>query len=290
MSFFSERLRLDGEIYLPDDLAEGEARPALVTCSGYQGLKDIHPARFGRQLSPLGYVCLAFDYRGFGHSEGERGRVVPQDQVEDIHNALTCLATRPEVDADRLGVIGWGMGGGLAVQVAAENERVRAVAVCNGLASGYRTTRDSHSDESWADLLARIDDDRIRRVTGGVSERVDPFDVLHLGGFTSEYVDAHLYPTVGFGGPVSLESADLMLRFRPELMAHLIAPRPVVVIHGTENELYRPTEATQLVDAIGPSARLEWLEGAGHTEFMHDDHPVFQHMLSLLVEFFGKHL
>lgn len=290
VTFFSERLRLEGDIYLPDDRGDGEPRPGIVACSGYQGLKDIHPARFARHLIPHGYVCLAFDYRGFGRSEGERGRVVPQDQVRDIQNALTYLCQRPEVDPHRLGLIGWGMGGGLAVEVAAEDPRAQAIAVCNGLGSGYRTTRATHTEDSWADLSARIEADRVRRVTGGISERVDAFEVLHLAGFTADYVDAHLYPTPGFGGPVSLESADLMFQFKPELMAHLIAPRPVLVVHGTENELYPPEEATHLAEAIGDSARLEWLDGAGHTEFMHDDHPTFKHLLSLLLRFFAQHL
>ena len=73
VSFFSARLRLDGDLYLPEDVPAGALLPAVIPCSGYTGLKDIHPARFARALVPHGYACLAFDYRGFGASEGERG-------------------------------------------------------------------------------------------------------------------------------------------------------------------------------------------------------------------------
>src|SRR5438105_4947798 len=109
--FYSNGLRLDGELYLPDDLEPGERRPAIVTCSGYQGLKAIHPARFARALAPHGFVCLAFDYRGFGHSDGERGRLVPQDQCEDVRAAVSFLQTVPEVDPDAISLIGWALGG-----------------------------------------------------------------------------------------------------------------------------------------------------------------------------------
>jgi uncharacterized protein len=82
VKFFSERMMLDGDLYLPDGVEPAANAPAIVVCSGYQGLKDIHPVRFARALVPRGYVCLAFDYRGFGMSEGERGRLAPQDDEE----------------------------------------------------------------------------------------------------------------------------------------------------------------------------------------------------------------
>ncbi|MDN5854893.1 MAG: alpha/beta hydrolase [Actinomycetia bacterium] len=81
-----------------------------------------------------------------------------------------------------------------------------------------------------------------------------------------------------------------MLRFEPELMAHLIAPRPVLIVHGIENKLYGTTEASGLARAIGSSAELTWLDGAGHTEFMHDDDPIFGRMMNSLVRFFAEHL
>lgn len=292
VTFFSDRLRLQGDLYRPDGDARADApRPGILSLSGYEGLKDIHPARFARQLTPEGYVCLAFDYRGFGSSEGERGRVAPQEQVEDTYNAVTYLADRPEVDPERIAVIGWGMGGGIGVQLAAQDRRVKALAVCNGIGSGSRTTRASHDEASWARLLELLAADRSRRVYAGFSELVDPFTVLRLPGRTQQYVDSDLKPVPGFGtGGVSLESAELMLRFEPELMAHLIAPRPVLIVHGTENMLYGPAEASGLARAIGSSAELTWLDGAGHTEFMHDDDPVFGRLTNSLIRFFAEHL
>ena len=50
VTFFSDGLRLDGELHLPTGLEPGDRRPAVITCSGYQGLKAIHPARFARAL------------------------------------------------------------------------------------------------------------------------------------------------------------------------------------------------------------------------------------------------
>jgi X-Pro dipeptidyl-peptidase (S15 family) len=96
--FFSSGYRLDADLYLPDSESLAPPYPAIIGCSGYQGLKTIHPERFARGLVPAGNACLAFDHRGFGASEGERGRLVPQEQVEDVISAVSFLQSMPEID------------------------------------------------------------------------------------------------------------------------------------------------------------------------------------------------
>ena len=56
-----------------------------------------------KMLSDLGYVVLRFDMRGCGESEGELGRVICLEQVEDTRNALGFLAKHPAVDPERIG-------------------------------------------------------------------------------------------------------------------------------------------------------------------------------------------
>jgi uncharacterized protein len=287
--FFSEGQRLDGDLYLPQDAGE-EPLPAVVACSGYQGLKDIHPARFARALVRHGYAVLAFDYRGFGRSDGPRGRLVPQEQVEDVLAAVSFLQTRAEVDAGRIGLIGWGLGGGVVVAAAADDERVRAVAALNAVGDACRATRHMHTDETWRELLRRIDHDRRRRALSGTSELVDPFDVVRLDAVTDSYVSAELCPTPGFGLDVTLEGADLLLRFHPERDVGRIAPRPLLILHGGENRLHAPQEARELYARAGEPKRLVMLEGKGHTEWMFDDDPTFREVGEELARFFASAL
>lgn len=291
VSFFADRQRIAGDLYIPDAASDGSV-PGIVACSGYQGLKDIHPARFARALVPDGYACLAFDYRGFGFSDGERGRLVPQEQVEDVRAAVSYLRSVPQLDPGRIGVIGWGLGGGVVVVAAASDQRIRAVVSCNGIADGERSTRAMHDDESWQRLLERVRADRERRALQGPSEIVHPFDIvrLDLDSATHGYVDDELYHTPGFGTGVSLEAADYLLRFHPERYVDRIAPRPLLLVHGAENRLHRPAESRALHARAGQPCRLEILEGAGHTEWMHDDHPTFRRLVDLLTSFFGEHL
>lgn len=288
VAFFSERSLLDGDLYLPDGLTPGERRPALVIASGYTGLKDIHPARFSRALVPQGFVCLSFDYRGFGHSEGERGRLVPQDQVRDVHAAVSFLSSCDEVDAGRVGLIGWALGGGVVVATAADDDRVTAVAALNAVGDGRRTTRHTHTEDSWDRLLARIEADRVHRARTGRSEIVDPFEILPLDEVTAVYVDDQLYPVPGFGTGVTLESAERLLGFRPELVVDRVAPRPLLLIHGEDNDLYPPGESRRLREAAGGHGELVLLEDRGHTEWMRDDDPTFQQVVDELAVFFSQ--
>jgi len=66
-------------------------------------------------LTESGYAVLAFDYRGFGESEGERGRLVPAEQMTDIRNAVTYMQTLGEVDPERIGLWGTSFGGANAI-------------------------------------------------------------------------------------------------------------------------------------------------------------------------------
>lgn len=290
LPFFSNGIRLDADLHLPDD-AHGPY-PVVVPASGYQGLKVIHPERFARALTARGYAVLAFDYRGFGFSEGERGRLVAQEWVEDVRAAVDRVIATPELDPDRIALLGWGLGGGVAVTEAADDSRVGAVVCCNGIADGYHATREMHDESSWSELVRRIVADRRHRACTGRSEITSPWDIvrLDLDEHTDGYVDEQLYKAHGFGSGVTLESADYLLRFRPADVVHRIAPRPLLVVHGAENRLHRPDEAHRLHAAAGEPKRLELLQGRGHTEWMFDDHPTFQHVVTLIDEFLVDYL
>ncbi len=288
LPFFSSRLRLDADLYLPDDGGAGAPYPVIIPCSGFQGLKVIHPERFARTLAPRGYAVLAFDYRGFGLSEGERGRLVPQEWAEDVRAAVDRVSAHPEIDAERLGLIGWGLGGGVVVYEAGDDPRVKAVACCSGIADGYESTRKMHDEASWQDLLRRVEADRGHRTITGRSEITDPWDIvrLDLDSRTDGYVENELYKAPGFGSGVTLESADYLLRFHPWEKVAQLAPRPLLIVHGTDNQLHKVEEAQRLYDNAQEPKELVLLEGKGHTEWMFDEDPTFRQVADHIDDFF----
>lgn len=292
LPFFSNGYRLDADLHLPDDDGAGAPYPVVVAASGYQGLKVIHPERFARTLTPRGYAVLAFDYRGFGLSEGERGRLVPQEWVLDVRAAVDRVASHPQIDAQRLALLGWGLGGGVVVSAASDDPRVKVVGCCNGIADGYRSTMKMHDEESWNSLLERIESDRERRTTSGRSEITSPWDIvrLDLDDRTDDYVGEELYKAPGFGAGVNLESADYLLRFQPQEHAAKLENTPLLVVHGEKNALHKLEEAQTLYKAAPGKKKLEVLEGHGHTEWMFDDDPTFQHMIDVIDAFFSDAL
>jgi pimeloyl-ACP methyl ester carboxylesterase len=288
VEFFSNGQRIDGDLYLPG--SEPGSWPALILCSGYQGLKDLQPARLARALVPRGYACLTFDYRSFGRSEGPAGRLVPQDQVEDVRAAISFLEGTPEAAPDRIGLVGWALGGGVVIAAAAGDERAGAVVAVNAIGDGTRSTRFMHDEHSWRRLLERISADRRRRAREGGSELVDAFEIVRLDTVTKEYVDAELYKDPGFGSNVSLESAEMLLRFHPETVVDRIAPRPLLLVHGADNALHSPDESEQLYRRAGEPKDMLLIEGHGHTEWMFDDHPTFLRFADAVGEFLDRSL
>ena len=108
ITFFSDGLRLDGELHLPSGIEPGERRPAVITCSGYQGLKVIHPERFARALVPDGYVCLTFEASGWlrkrTHDPGQpsEGFTVSADETDAQIELLREAYERSDPDGRKL--------------------------------------------------------------------------------------------------------------------------------------------------------------------------------------------
>ncbi len=120
VEFISDGNRLRGILRLPDAQAT-EPLPVLVQGPGWLGLADAKTyVPWHQGLTAAGYAVFAFDYRGFGNSEGERGWVRPEWQLADILNAVTYVETREELDSRRIGTYGvGGTGGGNAIVAAA---------------------------------------------------------------------------------------------------------------------------------------------------------------------------
>ena len=285
--FFSDGQRLDGELW---HAPPSGCSAIVVPCSGYLGLKTLQPARFARALVPRGYACLCFDYRGFGFSDGERGRLVPEEQVEDIRSAVDYLGSRDDTASAPVVLLGWGLGGALVIAEAAEDPRVAAVVALNAIADGYRTTRALHDDASWAALMERLERDRMERLRYGRSALIPAFELVRLRGPTLDYVERELYKDSSFGFPVTCHASERLLRFSVEHLVGRITPRPLFLAHGATNDLYPPEEAHRLFDLAGEPRELHLLDDAGHSEWMHDSHETFQRLIGLITDFLHRSL
>jgi carboxymethylenebutenolidase len=111
--------------------------PALVALHGDFGLTP-WVMQQARRLAEKGYVTLAVDlYRGELPKDIEEAhileRALPEERVlRDLKAAVDHLSARRDVSKDRLGIIGWDMGGGYALAGAVHDRRLRAVVTCYG--------------------------------------------------------------------------------------------------------------------------------------------------------------
>lgn len=111
--------------------------PALVVIHEWWGLND-QIRDTADQLARQGYLSLAVDlYRGKETDNPEQAhelmRGLPEDRaLRDLRAAFAYLKTRPEVSGDRIGAIGWCMGGGFSIKLAVAEPELAACAVYYG--------------------------------------------------------------------------------------------------------------------------------------------------------------
>ncbi|MER6596579.1 alpha/beta fold hydrolase, partial [Micromonospora purpureochromogenes] len=124
-------VELDTTLWLPDDASADRRVPAVLLAHGFGGTKDSVRSD-AEDLVTRGYAVLTWTARGFGRSAGEIHLDHPDYEIRDAQRLLDRLAERPEIRTDaagdpRVGVVGGSYGGGLALLLAAQDQRVDAI-------------------------------------------------------------------------------------------------------------------------------------------------------------------
>ncbi len=266
VSFYSEGTRLSGDLFVPDGLRSNEQRAGILLCHGYTGVRNLYLPDTAKALADAGYVVLTFDYKGWGDSDGPKSRLAPYGRVLDSQAALTFLGAQPTVDADRLGIYGTSYGGATVVWTAAVDPRVKAVVSVVGVGNGRRWLRSVRHPDEFADLLARSEADRLRRVMTGQSEFAERSEVLLPDRQSAELAAAARRGNPGAVNTIPLEYIDDTLGFHPEWVVDKIAPRPVLFITSDDDRLVPPDESESLYAKAGEPKKLIVLKGWGHYE------------------------
>jgi dipeptidyl aminopeptidase/acylaminoacyl peptidase len=288
VSFYSEGTRLSGDLFLPDGLTPGETRAGIVLCHGYTGVRNLYLPDTAKALTDAGYVVLTFDYKGWGDSDGPKSRLSPYGRVIDSQAALTFLGAQPMVDAGRLGIYGTSYGGATVVWTAAVDPRVKAVVSVVGIGHGRRWMRSVRRPDEFADLLARSEADRIRRVMTGQSEFADRNAVLLSDRQSAELAAAARRGNPGAVGEIPLEYIDDTLGFHPEWIVDKIAPRPVLFITSDDDRLVPPDESESLYAKAGEPKKLVVLKGWGHYEVYTGE--AFRQVIEPTLAWYRQHL
>jgi hypothetical protein len=260
VAFYSDGLRLAGVLSLPDGAGP---HPGVVLCHGFTGIKELILPYYARRFAEVGFAALAFDYRGFGESEGPRGRLIPLEQVNDIRNAITFMEAQPEVDANRIGLWGTSFGGAHVPYVAGIDERVKAAVAQVGFGDGERLFRRKADDARIAMMQTMLAADRRQRVLTGKGAMVDPLTMLSDEDSVAFFNEA-VKELPQLATQLSLETGEKTWEYKPEEVVGRIAPRALLLI-AVEHDQPCPKEEYEAMYAkAGEPKKLVVLPSLRH--------------------------
>ena len=141
-------ITLAADLYAP----KGETGPfaAIAVCGPFGAVKEQSSGLYAQEMAIRGFLTIAFDPSFTGESGGEPRNVASPDiNTEDFQAAVDYLSTRPDVDPERVGIIGICGWGGMALNAAAIDTRIKATAamtmydMTRVTAKGYFDAEDS---------------------------------------------------------------------------------------------------------------------------------------------------
>ncbi|MBI4977215.1 MAG: alpha/beta fold hydrolase [Spirochaetes bacterium] len=268
ISFYSEGKKLAGHLYIPDNAA-GPCK-TVVLCHGFAGIKEILLPGYAEAYAKEGYASLVFDYRGFGESEGDRGRLVPAEQVADIRNAITYIRTCPEVSRDHIALWGSSFGAANAIHAAAVDERVQCVVAQITYASGERMVLGGQDAAGRAKVLSTIEKVWERAVTTNKVMALTPDQILTDDDSKTFYGNAmKQYPLLAVKIP--LFTLKHIIEYKPEDAIRRV--RVPVCIIGAENDIVCPVSETHaLFAAANEPKEMSIIPKARHFSVYEGEH------------------
>ena len=150
-------LTLAADLYMPAASEKGKVKseklPAIAVSGPFGAVKEQCSGLYAMKMAERGFVALAFDPSYTGESSGEPRRTASPDiNTEDFMAAVDFLSKLDNVDADRNGIIGICGWGGIALNAAAADTRIKATVA----STMYDMTRvsgndynDAFDDEQW---------------------------------------------------------------------------------------------------------------------------------------------
>jgi len=197
--------------------------PAVIICHGI-GANRSDFTELAVSLSHRGYFVLLFDFRAHGESGGGRTSLGYHEQ-KDVIAALDFLRTRKEIDAKRIGIYGFSMGGSAAILAEAKTNAFSAVV----------------ADSAFTSLR----DQARGAITGFYHLPAFPFLPLSILGY-----ELYFQTRVDNISPVSVIAQ--------------IAPVPVLIIAGEGDQLIPADNGRKLYAAAHEPRELWIIPGAEH--------------------------
>ena len=290
-------ITLAADLYAPKG-ASGKL-PAIAVCGPFGAVKEQCAGLYAQAMAERGFLTIAFDPSFTGESGGmPRYMASPDINTEDFQAAVDCLSLREDVDPEKIGIIGICGWGGMALNAAALDTRIKATAASTMYdmsrvnAKGYFDAEDSEEarfEKKKALNAQRLMDYRNGKYAlgGGV---VDPLPE-DAPFFVKDYYDYYKTPR-GYH-PRSLNSnggwnvTGCMSFLNQPILAYAGEIRSaVLVVHGDKaHSCYFSKDV--FAKLTGDNKELLLIPGAVHTD-LYDRTDIIP--FDKLVNFFQKNL
>lgn len=291
---------LAGHLYLPTDMGTDQCLPAIVVVHPFGGVKEQTAGLYAQKLADKGFITLAFDARYQGESDGQpRYLEDPFARVEDIKSAVTFLSNHTQVDADSIGALGICAAGGYTPYAAQTELRIKAVAAVSGADMGT-LFREGLGGSAGPEVLAAMLNESANARTKearGEPPHYNPIVPHTAAEITPDtpvlYAEGRdYYRTSRAQHPNSpnlflAQSVDRIAQYSSFDLVHLISPRPLLMIAGTEADTRYFSELA--VSRANEPKELFLIEGASHID-LYDKPEYVNPAIEKLSSFFAAHL
>lgn len=263
-----------GELYTP--AAPGPHR-AVVVAGPMTSVKEQVTGVYACALAARGIAALSIDHRHYGESGGlPRQYEYSRHKVEDLRAALAYLAERPDIDRDRLGLVGVCLGAGYASWASVDEPRVKAL----GTVAGYYRDVSEMREKDPAGFQAKVDAGKAARERFEATGEVLAIPAAALEGDAAMTLpDTHdYYATPRAAVPGYVNSFAVMSRehFLP-FDVQSAAPRlhaPIAMVHS--EKALSPAWARRFFEAVPVQKSIDWIPSDCQVDFYDKPHLVTQ--------------
>lgn len=274
------RMEIVGNLYVPRNAKPGHAMPAIIVGHPMGAVKEQSADLYAQKLAEQGFVTLAIDQSFWGESAGEpRNVVAPDIYAEAFSAAVDYLGVQPNVDRERIGVLGICGSGSFVISAAKIDPRMKAIATVSMYDMGAANRNALNHSQDLAQrkaVIAAAARQRWVEAEGGptqyTSGTVHTLDA-DTHPIQREFYDFYRTPRGEFtpaGSSAELTTHPTLtsnvkfMNFYPFNDIETISPRPMLFIAG--DQAHSKEFSEQAYRLAGQPKELLWIKGAGHVD------------------------
>ena len=290
-------ITLVGDLYVPKNIRSGQKLPAIAVAGAFGAVKEQSSGLYAQAMAERGFVTLAFDGSFTGESGGEpRNIASPEINTEDFSAAVDFLGLQNFVNREQIGILGICGWGGMALNAAVGDTRIKAVAtstmydmtrvMANGYEinmkqnaqGGYDRVQPQMNAEARYQTKVQLNNGRWEAAQNGYAtlspaNNLDPKDITaDTPKFIAEYADFYrtkrgFHPRAVNSNPQGSWATTVPLAFinMPILQRAGELRAPALIVHGEKaHSRYFSEDAFKSLGS--QNKELYIVPGANHTD------------------------